>query len=128
MASPSDSPPALLKTALNAAHRRLGARMVDFSGWDMPVQYPTGILAEHQAVRAACGIFDLSHMGRVYVRGPDAMALAQECCTRDLSGIPPGQAAYSVLCDADGGILDDVIAYVLDAREILFVFNASNRL
>jgi aminomethyltransferase len=126
MASPSSQ--TLLHTALNAAHRRLGARMVDFAGWDMPVQYPTGILAEHQAVRSACGLFDLSHMGRVFLRGADALALAQECCTRDLSRIRPGEAAYSVVCNPDGGILDDVIAYVLDDREVLFVFNASNRL
>jgi aminomethyltransferase len=101
--------------------------MVDFAGWDMPVQYPSGILAEHQAVRSACGIFDLSHMGRVYLRGAGALALAQECCTRDLSRIRPGEAAYSVVCRPDGGILDDVIAYVLGPREVLFVLNASNR-
>src|SRR5439155_8308360 len=115
-------------TPLNALHRRLGARMVDFAGWDMPVQYPTGILAEHHAVRTASGLFDLSHMGRVFLRGPDALALAQECCTRDLSRIRPGEAAYSVLCAADGGIVDDVIGYILGDGEILFVFNASNRL
>src|SRR5690348_1219877 len=101
--------------------------MVDFAGWNMPVQYPTGILAEHSAVRTGCGIFDLSHMGRVYVRGADALALAQECCTRDLARIPAGEAAYSVLCQDDGGILDDVIAYTLGPAELLFVFNASNR-
>src|SRR4030081_1872393 len=101
--------------------------MVDFAAWDMPVQYPAGILAEHHAVRSACGIFDLSHMGRVYLRGDDALALAQVCCTRDLSRIRSGEAAYSVVCRPDGGILDDVIAYVLGERVILFVFNASNR-
>src|SRR6202171_47648 len=127
MALPSSDTATLLQTPLNALHRRLGARMVDFAGWDMPVQYPAGILAEHQAVRAACGLFDLSHMGRVYVRGPDALALAQECCTRDLSKIRPGEAAYSVVCRLDGGILDDVIAYLLGDEEVLFVFNASNR-
>src|SRR3981081_1876413 len=126
MASPSSQ--TLLQTPLTAVHRRLGGRMVDFAGWDMPVQYPTGILAEHQAVRSSCGLFDLSHMGRVYVRGPDALALAQECCTRDLSRIRPGEAAYTVLCRADGGIIDDVIGYVLGESEVLFVFNASNRL
>jgi aminomethyltransferase len=94
----------------------------------MPVQYSTGILTEHQAVRSGCGLFDLSHMGRVYLRGPDAIALAQVCCTRDLARIHPGEAAYSVLCDADGGILDDVIAYVVAEREVVFVFNASNRI
>jgi aminomethyltransferase len=117
----------VLKTPLNALHRSLNARMVDFAGWDMPLQYATGILAEHQAVRTGCGLFDLSHMGRVHLRGHAALELAQECCTRDLSKIRPGEAAYSVLCDARGGILDDVIAYVLDEREIVFVFNASNR-
>ncbi len=128
MALPSSPETALLATPLNALHRRLGARMVDFAGWDMPVQYSTGILAEHQAVRTGCGLFDLSHMGRVFLRGPDALALAQECCTRDLARIRPGEAAYSVLCAPDGGIIDDVIGYILGEAEILFVFNASNRL
>jgi aminomethyltransferase len=117
----------LLRTSLYEAHRRLNARMVDFAGWEMPVQYPSGILHEHHAVREACGAFDLSHMGRVFVRGADALALAQRCCTRDLSRVPSGSAAYSVLCQADGGIVDDVIAYVISSDEILFVFNASNR-
>jgi aminomethyltransferase len=126
MGSPSRTP-ALLQTPLNAVHKQLGARMVDFAGWEMPVQYSTGILAEHQAVRTASGVFDLSHMGRVYLRGRDALTLAQACCTRDLARIRPGEAAYAVLCQRNGGILDDVIAYVLGDREILFVFNASNR-
>src|SRR5438132_13887353 len=123
MVSPS-SQSELLRTPLNGVHRGLGARMVDFAGWDMPVQYPTGILAEHQAVRTACGLFDLSHMGRVFLRGPDALALAQECCTRDLARIRPGEAAYSVLCAPDGGIGGGVIGYILGEGEILFVFNA----
>jgi aminomethyltransferase len=127
MASPSEPALGLLRTPLNAVHRRLNARMVDFEGWEMPVQYPTGILAEHAAVRSACGLFDLSHMGRVYLRGADAMALAQDCCTRDLSRLPAGAAAYSVLCDREGGILDDVITYRLGDREVMIVFNASNR-
>jgi aminomethyltransferase len=121
------SPTGLLRTPLTGVHQRLNARMVDFAGWEMPVRYPTGILAEHQAVRTDCGLFDLSHMGRVYLRGADALALAQACCTRDLSRIRQGEAAYSVLCQPDGGILDDVIGYVLGDRAILFVFNASNR-
>jgi aminomethyltransferase len=128
MASPSNPPAALLQTPLNAVHRRLNARMADFAGWDMPIQYSTGILSEHQATRSTCGLFDLSHMGRVYLRGEKALALAQECCTRDLSGIRSGEAAYSVLCDPDGGILDDVVACKLADDEVLFVFNASNRL
>jgi len=116
-----------LRTPLFETHQRLGARIVDFAGWDMPVQYPTGILAEHEAVRTRSGLFDLSHMGRVFLRGPDALALAQECCTRDLSRLRAGEAAYSVLCREDGGILDDVIGYITQPEEILFVFNASNR-
>src|SRR5439155_748444 len=126
MVSPS-SQQGLLRTPLHAVHQRLNGRMIDFAGWEMPVQYPTGILSEHQAVRTTCGLFDLSHMGRVYLRGRDALALAQECCTRDLGRIRPGEAAYSVLCQADGGIRDDVIGYLLGAQELLFVFNASNR-
>jgi glycine cleavage system T protein (aminomethyltransferase) len=118
----------LLQTPLNAEHRRLGARMVDFAGWDMPVQYASGILAEHQAVRERCGLFDLSHMGRVHLRGREALALAQACCTRDLTAIPNGTAGYGLLCSEAGGIVDDIIAYVLHEREIVFVFNASNRL
>ena len=118
---------ALLRTPLYEAHRKLNARLVDFAGWDMPVQYPSGIIAEHLAVRSGCGVFDLSHMGRVFVRGPDAVRLAQVCATRDLSRVAAGQAAYSLLCREDGGILDDVIAYLLGPEEILFVFNASNR-
>ncbi len=101
--------------------------MVDFAGWEMPVQYLTGIVGEHRAVRGRCGLFDLSHMGRVFVRGADALALSQLCATRDLGRIPPGEAAYSLLCREDGGILDDVIAYLLSAEEILLVVNASNR-
>ncbi len=118
----------LRETPLSTVHRALQARMVDFAGWNMPVQYPTGILAEHAAVRSTCGIFDLSHMGRVVLRGPDAMVLAQDCCTRDLGRLPAGTAAYSVVCDREGGILDDVIAYRLSQDELLFVFNAANRI
>ena len=131
MDSPSESAPGrvagLLETPLHAVHRELKARMVEFAGWDMPVQYPTGILAEHAAVRTACGVFDLSHMGRVFLTGTDAMTLAQDCCTRDLGQLPPGTAAYSVVCDRAGGILDDVIGYRLSQTELMFVFNASNR-
>ncbi len=118
---------ALLETPLNSLHRAIGARMVDFAGWDMPVQYATGIVAEHQAVRTACGLFDLSHMGRVYLRGEDAFKLAQRCLTRDLTRLRFGQAAYGLLCNETGGILDDVIAYLISDAELLLVFNASNR-
>src|SRR5919202_172034 len=124
----STSTSTLLRTPLDEGHRRLGARLVDFAGWEMPVQYArTGIIAEHLAVRQRCGLFDLSHMGRLYVRGQDALSLSQACATRDLAKIRAGEAAYSLLCREDGGILDDVIVYLLGAEEILFVVNASNR-
>lgn len=127
MSAPAAPAAPLLRTPLYEAHQRLHGRMVDFAGWTMPVQYPSGIIAEHLAVRERCGLFDLSHMGRVWVRGPDALALAQLCATRDLARVPQGGAAYALLCKDDGGILDDVIAYVLAPTEVLFVFNASNR-
>ena len=134
MAWPSNTMPrphlrrACCATPLYAVHRRLGARMVDFAGWDMPVQYPTGILAEHPAVRSGCGVFDLSHMGRVCSAGEDALPLAQECCTRDLARIRRlARRPIRWCATADGGILDDVIAYGLARSEVLFVFNASNR-
>src|SRR5260370_35068631 len=122
---PPSSVPDLLATPLNAVHRRLNARMVDFAGWDMPVQYPTGILTEHQAVRTGCGLFDLSHMGRVYLRGRDALRLAQKGCTPALARIPPGEAAYSGRCAAPGGLRADLIAYLLGERESLFVSTPS---
>jgi aminomethyltransferase len=118
---------ALLRTPLYTSHLRLGARMVDFAGWQMPVQYPSGIIAEHLAVRSGCGLFDLSHMGRVVLRGPEALRLAQLCLTRDLTRVAPGQAAYSLICQEDGGILDDVIAYRGGHNDLQIVVNASNR-
>jgi aminomethyltransferase len=116
-----------LRTPLYDTHRRLGGRLVDFAGWEMPVQYPSGIIAEHLAVRSTCGVFDLSHMGRLFLRGADALTLAQLCVTRNLSRLANGEAAYTVLCLPDGGILDDVIVYLLGLDELLFVVNASNR-
>jgi len=100
--------------------------MVDFGGWDMPIQY-RGIRAEHLAVRSGVGVFDLSHMGRLYVRGADALRLVQWLTTNDVSRLAPGRAQYSLFCAEDGRILDDVIVYNLDP-EILIVVNASNRL
>jgi aminomethyltransferase len=119
-------PGALLQTALHGRHLAADARMVDFGGWDMPIQY-RGILAEHAAVRSAVGVFDLSHMGRLYVRGPGARDLVQGLTTNDVDRLAPGRAQYSLICADDGRILDDVIVYNLDP-EILVVVNASNRL
>ena len=115
----------LQKTALHDRHVAAKARMVDFGGWDMPIQYG-GILAEHHAVRRSVGVFDLSHMGRLYLRGRDAVALAQHFTTNDVSKLAPGRAHYSLFCGEDGRILDDIIAYNL-GDQIMLVVNASNR-
>src|SRR5215208_4247488 len=114
-----------LKTALHGRHVAAGARLVDFAGWDMPIQY-RGILAEHRAVRSAAGVFDLSHMGRVYVRGAEPHGLVQWLATNDVSRLAPGRAQYSLFCGEDGRILDDIVVYNL-GHEILVVVNASNR-
>lgn len=87
---------ALRKTALNTTHRRLGAKMVNFGGWDMPVEY-SGILAEHRAVRTAAGLFDVSHMGEIEVRGREALALVQQVACNDAARLAVGQAQYSAL-------------------------------
>ena len=99
--------------------------MVDFGGWDMPIQYQ-GILAEHHAVRRSVGVFDLSHMGRLYLRGADATALVQYLTSNDVTRLAPGRAHYSLICGEDGRILDDVIVYNL-GDQLLLVVNASNR-
>jgi aminomethyltransferase len=117
---------ALLKTALHGRHLAAEARMVDFGGWDMPIQYKTGIRAEHLAVRAGVGVFDLSHMGRLYVRGADALRLVQWLTTNDAGRLAAGRAQYSLICGAQGQILDDIIVYNLGS-ELLLVVNASNR-
>jgi aminomethyltransferase len=101
--------------------------MVDFGGWDMPIQYKTGIRAEHLAVRSGAGAFDLSHMGRLYVRGADALALVQWLATNDAGRLAAGRAHYSLVCGSQGQILDDIIVYNL-GDQMLLVVNASNRL
>ncbi|MFN8634629.1 MAG: glycine cleavage system aminomethyltransferase GcvT [Chloroflexota bacterium] len=116
----------LLRTALHPRHLAAEARMVDFGGWDMPIQYKTGIRAEHLAVRSAVGVFDLSHMGRLYVRGSDALRFVQWLTTNDASRLAVGRAQYSLICGASGQILDDIIVYNL-GDELLLVVNASNR-
>lgn len=116
---------ALLKTALYPCHVAAGARMVEFGGWEMPIQY-AGIRAEHLAVRSAVGVFDLSHMGRLHLRGPNALDLVQWLTTNDAARLAPGRAQYSLICAEDGGVLDDIIAYNL-GDELLLVVNAANR-
>ena len=116
----------LLRTPLHAEHVRLGGKLVPFAGYQMPVQYPTGITAEHHAVRQRAGMFDVSHMGEFELRGPDALALVQKLTTNDASRLDVGQAQYSALCNENGGILDDLLVYRLPDRWMLVV-NASTR-
>jgi aminomethyltransferase len=117
---------ALLRTPLNDEHEALGGKMVPFAGYSMPVQYPSGIRAEHQAVREAAGLFDVSHMGEFFVTGPDAVDFVQSITVNDAAAIEVGQAQYSAMCREDGGILDDLIIYRFPDR-FLLVVNASNR-
>ncbi len=113
------------KTPLNKAHRELGARMVDFGGWDMPVQY-SGVIDEHLAVRSAAGLFDVSHMGEVEVRGKGALAYIQELTTNDAAKLVDGQVQYSAMCYEDGGVVDDVTLYRFTAEHYMFCVNAAN--
>ena len=115
----------LRTTPLHQEHLGLGAKMVPFAGYVMPVQYPTGIVAEHEAVRSGAGLFDVSHMGELWIRGPDALRLIQHVLTNDAASIEVGQAQYTALCREDGGVLDDCLLYRL-ADAWLLVVNASN--
>jgi glycine cleavage system T protein (aminomethyltransferase) len=113
-------------TPLHDRHVALGARMVAFAGWEMPVQYE-GVIQEHRAVRADAGAFDVSHMGEIEVEGPRATELLQSLLSNDLGRIEPGQAQYTLLTNERGGILDDLIVYRLDPYRYLLIVNASNR-
>jgi aminomethyltransferase len=117
---------ALRTTPLNALHRRLGAKMVDFAGWDMPVQY-SGILAEHQAVRRTVGIFDVSHMGEIEIRGADALRLVNYVCTNDAARLKSGQAHYSALLYEHGGFVDDILVHKVADGHYFLCVNASNQ-
>jgi aminomethyltransferase len=116
----------LQRTPLHARHVALGARMVPFVGWEMPVQY-SGVIAEHKAVRTDSGVFDVSHMGQIEVEGPRTPPLLQSLLSNDLDRIAPGQAQYTLLTNDRGGILDDLIAYRLEEHRYLLIVNASNR-
>jgi aminomethyltransferase len=113
------------RTALFDRHVAAGAKLVGFAGWEMPVQYE-GIRLEHMAVREACGIFDVSHMGEIETSGPDALALLQRLLSNNVAAIQVGGAQYSVLCREDGGVLDDLFTYRLEADRYLTVTNAAN--
>jgi aminomethyltransferase len=116
----------LQRTPLHERHLALGARMVPFARWEMPVQYD-GVIAEHRAVRADCGVFDVSHMGQIEVEGPRTHELLQSLLANDLDRIDVGGAQYTLLTNERGGIVDDLIAYRLDPHRYLLVVNASNR-
>ncbi len=114
-----------MRTPLFERHQAAGAKLVPFAGWEMPVQY-VGIREEHMAVREGCGIFDVSHMGEIETSGPQALELLQRLLSNDVAKIPLGGAQYSVLCQADGGVLDDLFTYRLDEQRYLTVTNAAN--
>ncbi len=126
MRAPAAATATGLRTPLHDEHVALGAKMVPFAGWEMPIQYPTGIVAEHRAVRGAAGLFDLSHMGEVYVRGPKALAAVDQLVSSDIAGLEVGQARYGLLTNERGTIVDDVIAYRIEPETVLIVVNASN--
>ena len=116
---------ALRRTPLYDRHVAAGGKVVPFAGWEMPVQY-AGIKEEHLAVRSSCGVFDVSHMGEIVTRGPDALDLLQHLLSNDVEALAIGGAQYSVLCREDGGVLDDLFTYRLGADEYLTVTNAAN--
>jgi aminomethyltransferase len=119
-------PETLQHTPLHGRHVELGARMVPFAGWDMPVQY-AGVIPEHRAVRTNAGVFDVSHMGEFEVEGPRAHELLQGVLSNDLDELAPGEAQYTLLTNEDGGIVDDLIAYRVGECSYLLVVNAANR-
>jgi aminomethyltransferase len=121
--------PAIRKTALNPVHRQMGAKMVEFNGWEMPVEYPSagGIMAEHNAVRTGVGIFDVSHMGDIRLAGPQALAAVQHISMNDASRLAIGQAQYSALLYPEGTFVDDVVVHRLGEDEYLLVINAGTR-
>ena len=114
----------LKRTPLYESHRRLDGRLVEFGGWEMPVQYD-GILAEHNAVRTDCGMFDISHMGEVRVSGPQALAFLNHLLTNDLAKLAVGQGQYNLMCNERGGTVDDLYAYRIGEAEYLLIINAS---
>ncbi len=124
---PKESQSALSKTVLHDWHVGAGAKMIDFGGWDMPVQYPSGIIQEHLATRRQAGLFDVSHMGRFRVTGSNAEAFLLKVLTNNARALAPGQAQYTFLANESGGALDDAYLYKLEEADYLLVVNASNR-
>jgi aminomethyltransferase len=132
MSTPAETPvaPTLKKTPLSATHRALKAKMVDFGGWDMPVEYPCpggGLIAEHLAVRTGVGLFDVSHMGEIQFRGPGALAAVQHITMNDASRLQDGQAHYSALLTPQGTFVDDILVHRLSPNDYLLVVNAGTK-
>jgi aminomethyltransferase len=117
---------AVKRTPLYEAHRRLGAKLIDFGGWWMPVNYRSGIVDEHKTTRRAVGVFDVCHMGELHFRGPGAGAAVQRLVTNDLSRLTDGRALYTVACWPSGGVVDDLLVYRIGAEHYLLVVNAAN--
>jgi aminomethyltransferase len=116
----------LLTSPLHDRHVALGATLAPFGGWSMPISYPGGTVAEHTAVRDDAGVFDVSHLGKLAIDGPGAAGFVNACLTADLGRISPGQAQYTLCCADDGGVVDDLIAYLVGPDEVLLVPNAAN--
>src|SRR5690242_10667176 len=114
------------KTPLWDVHKQLGARLIDFGGWDMPVAYPAGTIKEHKAVRESVGLFDVSHMGEVVLRGDRAREAVERLTTNAVASAPPGKAVYTLLCRPSGGVVDDCIFYKRSDTEFFVIVNASN--
>src|ERR1041384_1159625 len=114
------------KTPLWDAHKQLGARLIDFGGWDMPVSYPAGTIKEHKAVREAVGLFDVSHMGECVLRGPRVREAVEQLTTNAVAGAPVGKAVYTLLCRPSGGVVDDCIFYKRADDDFFVIFNAGN--
>jgi len=114
------------RTPLYDVHKKLGARLIDFGGWDMPVSYPAGTIKEHKAVREAVGLFDVSHMGEAYLRGPRAREVVDKLTTNAVAASAPGKSTYTLLCRPNGGVVDDCIWYKRSDDEFFVIVNASN--
>jgi aminomethyltransferase len=116
----------LLTSPLHERHLAHGAKFAEFAGWDMPLQYPSGVLAEHQAVRGGVGAFDVSHLGKVWVTGEGAAAFVNRCLANDLDRIGAGGAQYTLCLDESGGVVDDLIAYRFADDQVFLIPNAAN--
>src|SRR5690348_12120507 len=114
------------RSPLHERHVALGAKFAPFGGWEMPLEYPTGVVKEHTAVRESVGLFDVSHLGKAEVRGSGAASYVNACLSNDLGKIAPGKAQYTLCCDESGGIVDDLIVYLFGEDRVFLVPNAAN--